>query len=191
MDGPAGLPFLTPTVRHLTRFLRQAHRWALGLPLLVLALEPARAVEAPELKVAIVYNILQFVEWPADVDGSHLTLCVDPAGVLGGYFKALAGRPVNKRQIEVAEMGEGFDNWKQCQAIFLDASSRRSAGLAARLPRALPLLVFGDQPDGQDLIVHLIETAGRVAFNVDLGAARRSRLQISSRLLRLAKKVSE
>lgn len=159
------------------------------LPLL--ALGPAHAVEAPELKVAIVYNILQFVEWPADADGTRLTLCVDPTGLLGGYFKALAGRPVNKRQLDLTEMNESFDGWKQCHAVFLDASSRRTAGLAARLPRTLPILVLGDHADGRDLTVHLIETAGRVGFNIDLGTARRCRLQISSRLLRLAKKVSE
>lgn len=171
-------------------WLTRSHcRWAISLPLLALA--PAHAVEAPELKAAIVYNILQFVEWPADVEASRLTLCVDPAGMLAGYFKALAGRPVNKRQLDVAEMGEAFDNWKQCHAVFLDASSRRTSGLAARLPRALPILVIGDHAEGQDLTVHLVETAGRVGFNVDLGTARRCRLQVSSRLLRLAKKVSE
>ncbi|MBL0726691.1 YfiR family protein [Piscinibacter sp. HJYY11] len=169
---------------------RWALRWAFALPLLAPG-QAAHAVDAPELKVAIVYNILQFVEWPADVDGSRLTLCVDTAGMLGGYFKALAGRPVNKRQLEVAEMGEGFDSWKQCQAVFLDSGSRRTAGFAARLPRTLPVLVLGDHADGQGLTVHLIESAGRIGFNVDLAAARHARLQISSRLLRLAKKVTE
>jgi hypothetical protein len=178
-------------MRHPTWFARWPCRWALGLPLLALALGHARAVEAPELKVAIVYNILQFVEWPADADPSRLTLCVDPSGVLGGYFKALVGRPVNNRQLDVTDMGDGFDNWKQCHAVFLDAGSRRTAGLAARLPRNLPVLVLGDLPEGQDLTVQLIESAGRVGFNIDLGAARRSRLQVSSRLLRLAKKVTE
>ena len=180
-------------MRLATWFLRWRCRWARGLALGVplLALGNAHAVEAPELKVAIVYNILQFVEWPADVDGARLTLCVDPAGALGGYFKALAGRAVNKRQLDVAEMAEGFDGWSQCQAVFLDASSRRVQALSSRLPRGLPLLVLGDHTEGQDLIVQIIETGGRVGFNVDLGAARRARLQVSSRLLRLAKKVSE
>lgn len=176
-------------MRTSSRLARWRSRWALSG--LLLALGHAHAVEAPELKAAIVYNILQFVEWPAEADGTRLTLCVDPAGLLGGYFKALAGRPVNKRQLEVADMGEGFDGWKQCHAVFLDASSRRMAGLSARLPRTLPILVLGDHADGHELMVHLIETAGRVGFNVDLGAARRCRLLISSRLLRLAKKVSE
>lgn len=173
---------------------RWAPQWALRcvltLPLLATG-QAAHAVDAPELKVAIVYNILQFVEWPADVDASRLTLCVDSASMLSGYFKALVGRPVNKRQLEVAEIGEGFDSWKQCQAVFLDTGSRRTAALAARLPRTLPILVLGDQADGQDLTVQLIENAGRIGFNVDLGAARRARLQVSSRLLRLAKKVTE
>jgi hypothetical protein len=164
-------------------------RWALCAPLA--ALGQAHAVDAPELKAAIVYNVLQFVEWPPELEGPRLALCVDPAGALGSYFKALAGRPVHKRQLEVTEIGEGFDGWKQCHAVFLDASSRRMSSLSARVPRALPILVLGDHADGHDLTVHLIETGGRIGFNVDLGAARRCRLLVSSRLLRLAKKVIE
>jgi hypothetical protein len=40
-------------------------------------------------------------------------------------------------------------------------------------------------------MVQLVETNDRIGFNVDLAAARRARLLVSSRLLRLAKKVTE
>jgi hypothetical protein len=174
------------------RLLRWQCRLALCLPLAALA--PAHAVEAPELKVAIVYNILQFVEWPSDADNARgvLTLCVDSSGQLGRLFKSLAGRPVQKRQLEVAELSEAAETWKACHAVFLDGTSRRAVGIAARLPRDLPLLVMGDLADVQpEAMVQLVEAGGRVAFNIDLGAARRSRLQVSSRLLKLAKKVTE
>jgi hypothetical protein len=39
--------------------------------------------------------------------------------------------------------------------------------------------------------VHLALEAGRVVFDVDMGLARRNGLQFSSRLLRLARKVTE
>lgn len=168
---------------------------ALGLPLLALMPGSVHAADAAELKVAIVYNVLQFVEWPTDGEaaaGNKLTLCVDPRGQLGGYFKSLAGRPVNKRQLDVVEMADSFDAWKTCHAVFLDATSRRAPALAARLPTGAPLLVLGDLGNGHaEAMVQLVEINDRIGFNIDLAAARRARLLVSSRLLRLAKKVTE
>jgi hypothetical protein len=177
-------------------FIRWRCRLALiGLPLAALApIGTAHGVEAAELKVAIVYNILQYVDWPPEADSPHgvISLCVDTGGQLAGIFRSLAGRPVQKRQLEVLELADGNEAWKNCHAVFLDASSRRAAALSARMPRNLPLLVVGDLADGQpEAMVQLVEAGGRVGFNIDLGAARRSRLQVSSRLLKLAKKVSE
>jgi hypothetical protein len=181
----------------MRRFLSWPTRWRRCLPLALLALVawPACAVDAPELKVAIVYNVLQFVEWPEDAElarAGRLVLCVDTTGQLTPVFRSLTGRPVQQRPLEVVGIGEGPDFFKGCHAVYLDATGRRGAALAARLPRSAPLLVIGDLADGQpEAMVQLFETGGRVAFNVDLAAARRSRLQVSSRLLKLAKRVSE
>lgn len=172
--------------------MRWWQRLAFGLSLLALV-PVARAADAAQLKVAIVYNVLQFVEWPSDIpQGGTLTLCVDARGALSSYFKSLAGRPVQKKQLEVAEIGESADAWKTCHALFLDASNRKAPALAARLPTGAPLLVLGDLPEGApEAMVQLVETNDRIGFNIDLAAARRSRLVVSSRLLRLAKKVTE
>jgi hypothetical protein len=167
----------------------------LAAALLALGAWPAAAVEAPELKVAIVYNVLQFVAWPDDADPARagkLVLCVDGSGLLAPVFRSLAGRPVQRRTLELLEPGDGADALKPCQALFLDATGRRAATLATRLPSAQPLLVIGDVPEGQPpAMVQLYEMGGRIAFNVDLAAARRSQLQVSSKLLRLAKQVTE
>lgn len=157
------------------------------------------AVEAPELKVAIVYNVLQFVEWPADTEAashrSELTLCVDSGGQLSAFFKSLAGRPVNMRRLAVIDLEDGPEGWKRCDALFIDATGKKAGAIAARLPHGAPVLLLGDQADVRPghatPMVQLVEASGRIAFNIDLAAARQCRLQVSSRLLRLARKVVE
>ncbi|HJV94603.1 MAG TPA: YfiR family protein, partial [Albitalea sp.] len=66
------------------------------LPVLALCLAtPARAVEETELKAAIIFNILLFVEWPDDAlpdAGGVLSLCVAANSPLNAALKALNRR---------------------------------------------------------------------------------------------------
>lgn len=159
------------------------------------AAAPAQAVERAELEAAIVYNILLFVEWPAEVapgPGGGLVLCVDPASPLSKPLKSLAGRRVRSYRLELREL-RAQDSARACHAVFVDAASRAPAAAQRRELRGLPVLVIGDEPlAAEDAVaVRLAEADGRIAFDVDLATARQSGLQISSRLLRLARKVTE
>lgn len=168
---------------------------ALGL---LLCCGDAGAVERADLEAAIVVNILPFVDWPAEAlppPGGALVLCVDPASRVAAPLRALKGRPVRQLRLELADLPppEGL---RRCHAVFLDATARvPQAPLRQRL-RGLPVLVFGDEPAAGDpredvVAVHLVPVDGRIAFEIDMASVRQARLQISSRLLRLARKVGE
>lgn len=161
---------------------------------LALGCQPASAVERAEVEAAIVYNILLFVEWPVEstlAAGGPLVLCVDPASRLAGPLKSLAGRPVRTHRLELHDMSAA-EPWRGCHALFVDAASKAGAALR-RHAKGQPLLVIGEEPAAADdgVMVRLAEADGRITFDVDLAAARQGRLQISSRLLRLARKVAE
>lgn len=178
------------------RWPRPGRALAAALVLGLLAGGPARSLERADLEAAIVYNILPFVDWPAEAlppAGGGLVLCVDPGSRLAAPLRALKGRPVRQSLLEVADLPppEGL---RRCHAVFLDASARASQAAVRQRLRALPVLVFGDEPSGSadDVVaVHLVPADGRMAFEIDMAPVRQSRLQISSRLLRLAKRVGE
>jgi len=154
----------------------------------------AQAVDRAELEAAIVYNILLFVDWPpeaAPATGGALVLCVDPASRLSGPLRSLAGRPVRTHRLELRELPPS-EPARGCHALFVDGASRVRRALAPL--KAQPLLLLGDEAaaaPGEALAVRLGQAAGRVVFDIDLAAARQAGLQISSRLLRLARKVDE
>jgi hypothetical protein len=58
-----------------------------------------------------------------------------------------------------------------------------------RTARTAPVLTVGESPDfiAQGGIINFVRGAGMMRFEIDQEAARRARLQISSRLLRLAR----
>jgi hypothetical protein len=156
---------------------------------------PAQAVERSELEAAIVYNILLFVEWPPQANpppGGPLVLCVDPGSRVSTPLKSLAGRRVRSYRLELHELAAN-ESARSCHALFVDSASRLPAAAQRRALRGAPVLVIGDEPAGADepSTIRLDDAAGRIAFDVDLAQARASGLQISSRLLRLARKVIE
>lgn len=172
-------------------------RWACTLMALLLALVSPRAwaVEEDELKAAIVFNILLFVEWPAEalpVSGLPLVLCVGPGAVLNPALKSLQGKPLNKTRLEVRDTEPGAVS-PSCHAMFVEAQDGMHAATPAR-PGTLPnLLVISDDaalPSPAAAVI-LRRVGNRVAFDVNLHAARLAHLQLSSKLLRLAKVVKE
>lgn len=155
---------------------------------------PAGAVQEEQLKAAIVFNLLGFVDWPAaqaPPAGADLVLCVDPASPLVGPLRELAGRPVRQWTLVVRSVES--TQAARCQALLVDGAARETPP-ALRPQPTDPVLVISDRPrlaGAPPAHVSLLLDGGRVAFELDLAQARRSGLQISSRLHRLARAVHE
>ena len=182
-------------MRKLRSSLQRAALAAL-VPLMALACPRAEAVERTSLEAAIVYNLLQFVEWPgeaAQAAGAPVVVCLDAASPILSELQSLEGRPVRRMKLAVRGIA-GADDAKACGALYVDAEGQRK-GLAARKAALAggPLLVIGgsDVAASDGLTVRLAESSGRIVFDIDMKAARDTGLVVSSRLLRLARKVTE
>jgi hypothetical protein len=176
-------------------FLQRAAVAAL-VPLAGLASQRAHAVERASLEAAIVYNLLQFVEWPGEAAqpaGAPVLVCLDAASPLLAELQSLEGRPVRRMKFAVRGVGAG-DAPKACNALYVDAEGQRKGLLARKGALATgPVLVIGGIDAAQDdgLTVRLAESSGRIVFDIDMKSAREAGLVVSSRLLRLARKVTE
>ena len=171
------------------------HRCLLALPLLAGLLGPgtAQAVDETELKAAIVFNILLFVDWPNSVlpSGNALVLCFGPNGGLNAAFKRLAGREVRGHALELRELAA--TTAQPCHALYVDAADRlRLAALLKPLAAGGALIVSDDAQAPKELTAIVLQRAGnKIVFDVHLQAVRQSQLQLSSKLLRLARAVTE
>jgi hypothetical protein len=175
------------------------------LPCLALSLagslpHPAWAADEAALKAAIVYNLLQFVQWPAEVEawpaGAALGLCADRLAPLWPYLMAMQGRAVRQWQLDVrATPAIGADLPRHCQAWVLEPRrlGAAQAGPAARLASGKPVLTVGDgeRADEDGVVVGLTQAGGRIVFDVDLVVARANQLRVSFKVLRLARGVRE
>lgn len=165
-------------------------RWAVGLAAwLVWPSALAQDVTATEaaLKARVVHNLVRFTQWPASgSESAPLRLCVatrDP--VLLAAFAAQQGLPVGGYRIEVVPYSPAATD---CRALFVH-------GQAARLPdpSAAGVLTVGDA-DGfaaRGGMVELVLVNDALRFDVNLAALRGARVQLSSQVLRLARRVIE
>lgn len=163
-----------------------AHRL---LPAFLLAAGVAAAQQVPEheMKAAFVFNFAVFTEWPADVlaPSAPLNLCVGGPSPLVQSLAQLQDRVVNGHALQVRQAST---NLRGCHLLVLDKPDReRWPQWRREIGGATVLTISDDRRDGAVILLSVDQN--RIAFEVDLAAARAARLNLSSKLLRLARSV--
>ncbi len=165
---------------------------ALGLAALLCAAGAVRA-GAPteyEVKAAFLYNFARFVEWPAESRPPGATFVVavlgqDPFGpALDEVFR---NKSVDGRRVEVRRVSRALDA-AQSQILFVSSSEKERLPAILQGLREKPVLTVGEDAAFTELggIVRLHSAQERVRLQINLAAASRGKLRISSQLLRIA-----
>lgn len=141
-----------------------------------------------EIKAAYLYNFIKYVDWPSY--GDTITIGVLGGNPFGPALAPLNGKIVKGRRLVVRELDSVRDAQK-CQIIFVSASERQRLQEIFETLRSARVLTVGETQgfaDGGGMI-NFIEENNKVRFEINAGAARRTGLNISSELLKLAKLV--
>ena len=152
----------------------------------------AQATE-PDLKAAIISNMLLFVQWPArsSFTAEQITICYQGRGPVVGALIALDGKDIKGKVLKIVEIAQ--INATDCQALYI------SPGNAAILAKTLaqigssPVFIAADSPNyfRHGVMLNLELVSGRIVFDIDLNSVQKSGLQLSSKALRLARQVIE
>lgn len=143
-----------------------------------------------DVKAAYLLNFTKFIEWPAAAvpDGEPFRICVAGQNPFGdSLVKIVTGERVDAHPLVVQNLGR--DTPAHCQIIFFSKSEKDVAETIAHLgPGVLTVGETGDFFNLGGAIRFVLEN-GRVRFDVNQAAARRAGLQVSSRLLKVARQV--
>jgi len=179
-------------MQHRTRIPGLSAQWRrLGCGMLaavLLSAQPAASQgSSPEaLKAEVVYRVLMFVTWPAEreVPGRGLQLCTMGDGPLVGALQGLLGRPIRQLTVDVRHLSRP-DQLAGCHLLYLPTPQPALRGVLTDQP----VLVVSDAAAmlEQGAMINLQIEDGRIVFDVELDAARRVGLAISTKLLRLAR----
>jgi len=153
----------------------------------------AKAQQPPleyQVKAAFLLNFTKFIQWPADSasPGSPFGICIlgeDPFGI--ALDQIVAGETYQRRKITVQRVHRPVP--PSCLVLFVSNSEKELDTLLAGLGPGV--LTVGDSPgflrDG-GMIAFVVDNR-RVRFDIDLAAAIKARLLISSKLLTVARNV--
>ena len=146
-----------------------------------------------EIKAAYLYNFINYIDWPADTlppAGGNITIGIVGESPFGSAFDALEGKQIKGHTLTVKSV-ESAKDLESCQIVFVCASEKnRIAEIIGQLKDSRILTV--GEIDGfaaQGGIINFISEHNKVRFEINLDAAKRLGLTISSELLKLARLV--
>lgn len=150
------------------------------------------------VKAGFIYNFAKFVEWPstafAEPDSPIVigVLGTDPFGdiinrVVEG--KKIGSRGFVVRRFKWSKELKDLKEFKECRILFVSSSEKLHFEEIVEAVKGLPILTVGETPGFAERggMIRLMLEDNRVRFEVNVAAARDGNLNISSRLLTLAR----
>ncbi|MES2125773.1 MAG: YfiR family protein [Pseudomonadota bacterium] len=144
-------------------------------------------LEERRLKVALIYNFSQFIEWPAAALGAAdapFQICVlgpDPFGatLLAVQKRSLQGHPI------LVSHPQNLDEARHCHILYSD--QLRGRDVARALADATVLTVSSSPNAAEEGIgIGFVQQADRIRWNMNLAAVRHAQLKVSAKLIEIA-----
>ncbi len=141
------------------------------------------------VKAALLYNFAKFVEWPDDSSpqGSWVigVLGVDPFG--DALEHTMRDKMVRGKKFEIRRFADP-DELEDCHILFVSDSEARSLPEILVHLEGRPVLTVSDidRFARHGGMVSIVEENDRLRFRINVDAAERSKLTISSKMLGLA-----
>ena len=174
--------------------------WAtFGVLLLLLApalTSHAQNVSEDQVKAAYVYNFAKFVEWPLRdfvTPNAPLRVCVlDDPSFQSELIRIVKDKSVAGHPVMVVPVDEA-DQSRDCHILFIGSSQQRQLRHILEDLRENNVLTVGESRGFMQAggIINFVLQDDRVQFEVNHKAAKQAGLDVSSRLLAVAKIVVE
>jgi uncharacterized protein DUF4154 len=155
--------------------------------------EAQRSLEYP-VKAAFLVNFAKYAEWPAEslqAQAPAVTICVLGADPFGDLLeKTVTGRSVGGRPIGI-QRHRNADGVRACHVLFIATSESDHLAEILQQMAGQPVLTVGEC-DGfarRGGVIGLIVENNAARFDVNLHAAERTGLVLSSKLLGIARVV--
>ena len=181
---------------------------------------PAPASPSPaEARVRCLYNCVEFVEWPAAAfAGADAPVVIGVIGKdpFGADLDRLQQKTVNGRRLQVKRFKGALEfrgeetpgrrqtdlasrqarkvaELKTCHILFISSSEKNFVPLILKPLKGASVLTMSDSDGfaGEGGMIRLLDEGERVQLEINLDAANKAGLKISSKLLSLAKVVRD
>ncbi|HEX7028567.1 MAG TPA: YfiR family protein [Gammaproteobacteria bacterium] len=149
-----------------------------------------------QVKASLVFNFLHFVEWPEDIfknASDEITICMIGPNVYGRALKVLEGEVAQGKRLTVRLHTEGWFPAlaETCRVAIFAEQTPEAAEETLPILADRSVLTIGETStflsDGGIIKFKIVNET--VQFEINHAMAKRARLMVSSKLLRLATNV--
>lgn len=150
----------------------------------------AEGLSPEQIKASMLYNFAKFVDWPPHAN-SEMVLCVLGSDPFGPALDSLDGKPLKDKTLSVRRIASATQG-QTCHVLFVSSSESGDLPSLLKILRDMPVLTVSDMGGAaaQGIMIEIVVVEQRrLGFKINLKAARQSRLEISSQLLKLAQTV--
>lgn len=157
------------------------------LPIIMSALLRADALPEYTLKAAYLYNFALLTDWPKGEKTAKFDLCFYRED-LGSASKALQNKMIGERKINVMTVTT-YEEVKGCNMLFIPENEGQNIQKMIRTHAGTSTLIVSENPRFDDAHISIAREGRKLAFDINLKTLKESELSLSSRLLKLARKV--
>jgi hypothetical protein len=156
----------------------------------------AQVATASTVRAAFLFNFAKFTEWPAAVlaPGGALVLCVINDGAVGDMLRDLTkDRLIDGHAPVVLSMKLGVVTLESCRLLYASGLDRVQSAVLLESIKRTPVFTVSDLDDFTEIggVARLFVENGTMKFAINLEAAQRAGLHLSSKLLSLARIVKD
>lgn len=145
-----------------------------------------------EVIAAMVYNFTKYVEWPSDAlaVNNQLTMCIAGATPFKSSFDKYRNKLSNGKVVKVRDIGSPQEV-PGCNLLFIDGSEQAHLAMYLQQTTKTSILTVSNMAGFTSSagIIGFSRLDDQVRFDINLEQIKRSRLVVSSKLLKLAKKI--
>jgi hypothetical protein len=146
-----------------------------------------------QIKAVFLYNFAKYVDWPPAPPGTSesIRICApNHAPLLALVRDAVQGEAINGRPLRALDL-DGLDGARECHILFVGDPATLDAAAWITAVRGRPTLIVADGGLGDGVVIAFVRDGNRVRFDINRTAARKQHLTVSSKLLRLARRIEE
>ena len=156
--------------------------------------QPAAPIEA-NVKAVFLFNFTKYVTWPASTIGerspSEVRICVTANDEFFSLLKAaVEGEAIDGKPLDPVAL-EGLDDAKTCQILYVGEAQTPDAKAWLSMVRSGQVLTVADGALNDETVITFVRDDNRIRFDINRVAADRRNLNVSAKLLRLARKVKD
>jgi hypothetical protein len=160
----------------------------------VVATAQSKAPVEPHVKAAFLYNFVKFIEWPDDrVTGGPVTVCISGSPAVAESLRAAAHqRRPDQPELTVVEVAMDAPP-RTCHLVYVADTDQQAARRWIAALTGSRTFTVSDSEHFAKLggVANFFVQDGRLRFAINVDAARRASLRISSRMLALAQIVTD